>query len=431
MRQGAPVFEARDREALAARGIPIAEAERQLACFREPPPSVEILRPCALGDGIEVLRASEHNTYLAAFRRAADAGRFAKFVPASGAASRMFGDLVGDEALERFRTSLERFPFWPELSAELSRREELPPTSGRDALDALLDPDGLDYGRLPKALMIFHRPGRTPFDEQLVEAAAITRDATRRARAHFTIAPGSEAHFEAARRDRAPGLERDLDVRLDVSFSIQEPGTDTLSVDEAGRLLRGPDGALAFWPGGNGALLRNLAATSGDLVFVKNIDNVVPPGRAETVVHWKRLIAGRLVVLEGRAHQLIRALRGSETHEAPLEAAFEFWTGPLGGDGSLAPPPSSSVARREWLLERLDRPLRVCGVVRNEGEPGGIPCRVRDPSGTASLQIVESPQIDRDSPEQVARAAGASHFNPVDVVCALRDVDGRSRDLDP
>ena len=257
--------------------------------------------------------------------------------------------------VRRFEENRHRFPF---------------STDDVDALRAL-----------PKGLLPFHRFGattRTAFEEHLVEAAAIVRDGSGQCRLHVTVSPDHRAAFESALESARPRLEGETGARFDVTFSEQSPSTDTVALDESGRLFRDEDGRILFRPGGHGALLKNLQDTGGDVVLVKNIDNVVPDARRGPTILWKRLLAGYL-------------------------------------------------ARRERDSAR-DRPLRIVGVVRNEGEPGGGPFWVAGPGGE-SRQIVESAQVNLADPAQAAIWGAATHFNPVDLACSLRDAAGRPFDL--
>ena len=352
-------FTSEDRARIEAQGLTVEEVERQAALLRDPPPAAKLLRPCTAGDGVTRIDEGEHAELLALAGEAAGAGRLSKFVPASGAASRMFEFLRSGESdhpdVRRFRENASSFAF-----------------SAGD-LQAL--------AALPKGLLPFHRYAeavRTPFEEHLVEAAATVRDAVSVCRVHVTVSPGHRAAFEAVLERARPRLERETGAQFEVRFSEQGPSTDTVAIDEAGRLFRDSEGRLLFRPGGHGALLKNLAESGGDVVLVKNIDNVVPDDLRAPTLLWKRLLSGLLVQIE--------------------------------------------------RTSRRDRPLRACGVVRNEGEPGGGPFWVEGPGGE-TRQIVESAQVELANPEQAAIWNAATHFNPVDLACSLRDSSGRPFDL--
>jgi Domain of unknown function (DUF4301) len=430
----------RDREQIAAAGIAASEVARQLAIFRDPPPATYVLRPCRPGDGIRVLSDAEKPRLAALARQAVAAGRVSRFVPASGAATRMFKELAaylneegggpGPE-VETFFARLEELALAEPLREALGR--PFASASRREILACLLTPEGLGYADLPKGLIPFHRypeGPRTPFEEHLAEAAAGYRAADGLCRLCFTVPLQHQARFEALLRSAGPVLEARYGARLAVTFSHQEPATDTLAVDLDDHPFRQADGTLLFRPGGHGALLPNLAAWAregGDLVLIKNIDNVVPDAGKPLVQEWKEFLLGLLVELEARAHGLLARLAAEGPDAALLAEAERFLRDEL---SHVLPDDTGEEERARLVADRLARPLRVSGVVPNTGEPGGGPFWVRSTDGLVSLQIVETSQIDPDSPEQRERLAAATHFNPVDLVCALRDRAGRPHDLD-
>ncbi|MCB1036711.1 MAG: DUF4301 family protein, partial [Acidobacteria bacterium] len=280
------------------------------------------------------------------------------------------------------------------------------------------------------ALIPFHSGlfgPRTAFEEHLVEALAYARDAEGRCRLHFTVAEGELPRFEAHAAEAAERLKQaageDAAASFEIRFSLQHPATDTLALDEAGHPFRLEDGRLLLRPGGHGALLRNLQELEADLVFIKNIDNVVPDARKGPTLTWKRLLGGYLVTCQERIFEQLRHLDAGEPGAADEAVAFLV--------EELYLPPERVPAREErkaFAFELLNRPIRVCGVVLNTGEPGGGPFWVRGEDGLASRQIVEAAQI-ASAPDQQAILAAATHFNPVDLVCGLRDFRGRPFDL--
>jgi hypothetical protein len=475
-----PDLTAADLDQLAAAGIPPEEARRQLRLLGGPPRFARAVRPCRLGDGIVALGDREQPALTERFDRAAAAGRVVKFVPASGAATRMFrgllalsapsggggrlataelaaraeaGDAAAREAL-RFFERFGDFPFYDDLAAAMGdhgldlemcrRRGALGPI-----LDHLLTPAGgrgLDLAAAPKGLIPFHRyPGgerRTAFEEHLVEAAAYARDAAGVCRAHFTVQPEHVSAFGDHLARVGPGFELRYAARFEVGFSTQSHSTDTLAVDLEGRPFRQGDGTLLLRPGGHGALIGNLGALAAacdggpDLAVVKNVDNVVPDPGKPLVTRWQKLLGGKLLAVQERIFTALDRLEGAEgaASEEALAAALDEAARLLADDLSRPLPPAIAAAppaeRRAVLIERLDRPLRVCGVVRNQGEPGGGPFWAVGRDGEISLQIVESSQIDPDSPAQQAVLAASTHFNPVDLVCGLADRLGRPYRLD-
>lgn len=446
-----PALTERDREQIAAHGLDLAEVERQLRLFAAPPPRLRLLRPCRVGDGIVRIEAGETAGLVAAAEQAARSGRFRVFVPASGAATRMFESLLaatsepstladlerragaGDAAsadATRFWRHRHEFPFHDDLLAAVRRRGG-DPEDVNVCLAALLAADGLAYGDLPKALVAFHRAGdgpRTPFEEQILEAAAYATDAGSLCRVHFTIAACHEPAFRNLAERTRVALARTAGIHLEVDFSHQDPATDTIAVDLANRPFRQPDGSLLFRPGGHGALLANLSALQGDIVFVKNIDNSLPERGRPRVVLWKKLLGGLLVRLQSRIFEYLERLESAEATPEDLASALAFAEEEL---GYRMPAPLRAAAlerRRQALLALLDRPLRVCGVVANQGQPGGGPFWVEGPRGD-ERQIVEAAQVDPDSDSQREIWSTATHFNPVDIVCGLRDRLGRQYDL--
>jgi hypothetical protein len=394
----------KDLAQLAARGISADDALRQLETLRSPCRFLRLERPCVIGDGIQQISEDRQSELIDTHRQAALQGRWTKFVPASGAASRMFS-LEGQADLERLAEHLDRFAFYHDLESAAARSgcdlSELRSRRQHSALLAwLLDARGLGYRDLPKALLAFHRYdeiSRTPFEEHLREAACCFADSDRRCRVHFTVSPGHQPRFEELLIRLMPRLRMETDVTPDVEFSQQSPATDLLALDHDGRPLRNEDGSLILRPGGHGALLANLDSLRGDLVFVENIDNVRHWRWQVTAEHWLRVLGGYLVELQGEIR------RSSPSAENVAD-------------------PNVRLGQTKPLLHR---PLRVCGVVRNQGEPGGAPFWVQESDGSCSLQLVERAEVDPEDRAQQAVFAAATHFNPVFMALGVRDWRGR------
>jgi len=405
---------------------------------------VRLMRPAILGDGIDSLETGNDTRLLEKHRNAAETGRLSAFVPASGAATRMFQDLIRilrrncaeHEALERFehfKRNLERFPFFSPLEQVMKRdglslREKISRDEWRPILSYLLTDQGLNLADTPKALVPFHRYGdtvRTALEEHLVEACSYLRDREGVCRLHFTFAPGRLSSARQFIDNVLSPYEDALNVRLRIQLSTQDPSTDTPALCPNGELCRLTDGTLTLRPGGHGALLENLQTSKGDIVFIKNIDNVTPDHLKPPVIHYKKLLCGRFLELESELRRYLRIMSQRRLVASECEELFEFATGKL--HTPILPDPSSMNRdeTQRLLLEYLNRPLRVCGVVRNQGEPGGGPFWIREPTGNVSLQIVESAQVDHMEPEQHDIWHSATHFNPVDLVCGLRDWMGQ------
>jgi hypothetical protein len=425
-----------DLKQLARRGIPPAEAERQLALLARPARWAALVRACTPGDGIRILAPADLASLPAAAADAALAGRVTTFVPASGAATRMFKDLLAargapggpSAALAEFVAQLPRFAFVPELEHALAARglrlDEVRARGTYDGLlDALLGEGGLDYARRPKGLLPFHaskRGPRTPLEEHLVEASMVARDSGGRVRAHFTVSPEHLETFRAA-LDRVRGaIEAEQRVRLEVTFSVQKPSTDTLALDAGGAPFRDAGGALLLRPSGHGALIENLNELAGDLVFVKNVDNVASEAHRASTIEWMRALIGHAARLRARVDDLLGRLDRGDPAAARegVALATEVFGWPPAGEPTA-----------EWLRGALDRPLRVCGMVPNTGEPGGGPFWVRGPGGEVRPQIVESAEVDPGSPAQRQLLRAGAHFNPVFMALSLRDRHGKPHDL--
>lgn len=430
----------RDLEQLRARGVSPSDAAAQLALLRTPPPATVLDRPCSIGDGISRIEPQAQSALIDRGDTAAAAGRITKFVPASGAATRMFKDLISalqdprrpsaSPAARELFEQLDDFPFGEELR-KAAHLTGTPDTEAeeRRLLETLLQ--GMGYAQLPKGLIPFHRAGRprTAFEDQLLEGARYTRDAGGTCRMHFTVAPEFRAEFERALGEVAPELRRRRRAStLEVGFSEQAPSSDTLAIDSDGQPFRQADGSLLFRPGGHGSLIANLGALGGDIVVIKNVDNILPDEATTDVVRWKRMLIGHLAQVESEVFEVMAACEPEEAPAPALDRAIAFAAFRF----SRRPPRElrDNAEKRRWVFDTLDRPIRVCGVVRNEGEPGGAPFWVVEHDGTRSVQIVEPSQVDARHPDQARIFKSAGYFNPVDIVCGLRSRRGEPFDLD-
>jgi len=454
------IFTAQDIRQIRDRGMTPEMVLSQLQRFKKGFPFAKLKRPCTLGDGIISLGEEDIQRLSSLYTEAALSGRVMKFVPASGAATRMFKSLlavhnryIGKEEEEKqgftlsaddpderaFRECLEkidRFAFFQDLKAVLSRDglrlEGLIREKRYDVLlDYLLTNRGLNLARLPKGLIPFHvypDHTRTPFQEHLVESAAYTKDRGGRVLLHFTVSREHEAAF-LEHCERVRTCHEDPGTSFKVTFSIQKPSTDTIAADLDNRPFRDDEGALLFRPGGHGALLENLSEIRGDIVFIKNIDNVVPDRLKEPTFTYKKALGGYLLELQGRVFKVLDGLS---------QGAFERkdvreMVGSLREELALAVAEDLEGASRQEqvrvLLHYLNRPLRVCGMVKNVSEPGGGPFWVEHSDGSITRQIVEASQVDMESKEQRAIWESSTHFNPVDLVCGVRNHKGKPFDL--
>lgn len=432
-----------DKEVLAKKSITEAQITEQLACFEKGFPYLKLDGAASIGKGIIAPDAEEQKAYLEAWEQytAGSCNRIVKFVPASGAASRMFKNLfefLGAEYNEpntdfekKFFTRIADFAFYQDLNAACLKNQgmeipELTKAGNYKAVVAnLLEAAGLNYGALPKGLLKFHRyenGARTPMEEHLVEGALYAAGKGGKVNVHFTVSTEHRALFEQLIAEKAKEYAAKYKVEYDITLSEQKPSTDTVAADMENKPFR-DKGKILFRPGGHGALIENLNDLDADIVFIKNIDNVVPDRLKEDTVTYKKLIAGVLVTLQKQAFEYLRLLdSGAYSHEQ-IEEIIRFVQQQLFcrktdikdmEDGDLV----------LYLKKKLNRPMRVCGMVKNVGEPGGGPFLAYNQDGTISLQILESSQIDMKDPEKKKMFETGTHFNPVDLVCAVRDYKG-------
>ncbi|MBD5214711.1 MAG: DUF4301 family protein [Bacteroidales bacterium] len=439
-----------DKEVLARRGVTESQLLEQIDRFKTGFPYLRIADSARVGDGITALSADEEKSAIARWDEyLADGGRVAKFVPASGAASRMFKSLFAfvdgdaDQPVEgsdvaRLLADIEHLPFYKELDSLLlkskgkSIRQLLHEGRAKDVVAAIILPDGLNYGNLPKGLLSFHSypdgSVRTPVEEQLVEGAQSATGKDGVVRLHFTVSGNHRALFEKKLAEAIPAVEKRMGVKFDVTMSEQKPSTDTVAVNPDNTLFR-EDGELVFRPGGHGALIRNLNDIDSEVVFVKNIDNVVPDSRRDSTIYYKKVLAGYLIELHDAIYKYYTALRSGSYDRSTLDEIISF----MGDKLSIKFPDSVKVMAdsdlADFLASKLNRPLRVAGMVRNEGEPGGGPYLTYNADGTVSPQVLESTQIDSANAGYVEMMNRATHFNPVDLVCYINDFEGRPFDL--
>ena len=301
---------------------------------------------------------------------------------------------------------------------------------GKDVIAAIIKPEGLNYGYLPKGLLKFHRysdDSRTPLEEHLMEGAQTAADANGIVRLHFTVSPDHRKLFEQKVAEAVPAMEQKTGKKFEISFSEQKSSTDTVAANPDNTPFV-EEGKLLFRPGGHGALIENLNDIDSTVVFIKNIDNVVPDALREPTVLYKKVLAGYLVEIHDKIEAYSRTLATGSYDREKLDEMAGFMA------DVLATRPSKDVYESDellagWLSGRLNRPVRVCGMVKNEGEPGGGPFIIRESDGSTSPQILESHQIDPSNAEYAAMMSQATHFNPVDLVCWLNDVDGNHFDL--
>ncbi len=426
----------------------------QIERFRKGFPWLDIVAPATPGKGIEVLDEQAASEAAAYADKARVAGK-CKFVPASGAASRMFKDIfAGMDVLRggadvpagspvaRLAASIRDFAFYTE---EVFGTPEDSPAYRRKVAENLLTDSGLDYGSKPKGVLKFHRypqEVRTALAEHLVEAQEYMRNADGSCNLTVTISPEHRPLFEAALAEVKPVFEQRYGVRYNLTFTYQDKATDTVAVTPDNEPFLDENGQILRRPAGHGALIYNLNQVEDELVSIKNIDNVAHERFLPVTARYKKVLMGRALALRDRIFGFLQAL---DVESDPCSAscialcaqieAFLANTlcvslpgvaaGPAGATASA----SAAAARVALLRAKLNRPIRVCGMVKNQGEPGGGPFIIRAADGSTSLQILESVQINKDNPAAVAALSSATHFNPVDLVCCLRNYKGEKFNL--
>ncbi|MBQ9398612.1 MAG: DUF4301 family protein [Bacteroidales bacterium] len=431
------MFTQKDIRQIEARGADLSQIELQIEHFKKGFPWMKIVAPATPQRGIRVLSEEDAREAADYYERASVVGK-CKFVPASGAASRMFKDMFsGLEKLEtgedlpadapgaKLAARIQDFAFY---TPELFGHPEDSAAYRKDVLRKLLKEDGLAYGAKPKGVLKFHRYAdevRTAIAEHLVEAQEYMRDYDDICALVVTISPEHRELFEQALAEVKPVYEKKYGVKYDITFTYQDKATDTIAVDPDNEPFRTEDGSLLFRPAGHGALIHNLNKVDAELVSIKNIDNVAHEKLLPVTALYKRVLMGEALRLRDIIFRYIRQINAAPSEEL-CDKIENFLDGVL---CIKLPRVDSLEARVAQLRAKLNRPIRVCGMVRNEGEPGGGPYIVEGKDGSTSLQILESVQINKADPAAAGAMAKATHFNPVDLVCILRDSRGNRFDL--
>ncbi len=435
-----------DQALLSKKGISAEQVAEQLKTFKTGFPFLKIESAATIGQGVLNPSQSEIDEYLKIWDSyCAEGNSILKFVPASGAASRMFKDLFGFLSAEydvpvtdfekNFFANIEKFAFYADLDAtcrknkSLSVKELIEQGKYKDVVFNLLDFTGMNYGSLPKGLLKFHNYdccARTSAEEHFVEGAmyAATDGVVK---LHFTVSPNHKALFEELVAERKEHYEQKFGVRYEISFSEQKQCTDTIAVDADNAPFR-ENGAIVFRPGGHGALIENLNDIDADVIFIKNIDNVVPDRLKPDTVTYKKLLAGILVDIQKKTFEYLRLIdSGKYTHEQ-VEEMIRFLQQVLQcRNADIKDMEDCDLVL--YLRSKFNRPVRVCGMVKNVGEPGGGPFLAYNQDGTVSLQILESSQIDMANETAKSMFENGTHFNPVDLVCAVKNYKGEKFNL--
>ncbi|MBQ4913080.1 DUF4301 family protein [Maribacter sp. MMG018] len=444
-------FTSQDLEQMANKGIAKEKVLDQINTFKEGIPFVDLQNAAVVGNGIYRFTKDEEEELIKLYETRLKNLEVLKFVPASGAASRMFKALfafldsydpeketlesylgrTGNKDIQKLSDGLEHMPFYESVMKRLPKDFKNEGEKVYRFVAELLGADAMNYGFYPKGLLPFHKYGEhtaTPFEEHLKESASYA-SSSNKAKLHFTISEQHEDMFKSELEKVGERVSNDTGVTYTVGYSFQKPSTDTIAVDMENKPFRNQDGTVLFRPGGHGALIENLNEQDADIIFIKNIDNVAVMNDAQAVADSKKVLAGILLKVQEQAFSYAEKLDKEDLSEEEITAIASFLETKLNVKFNDRFNELTKKEKVAFLKDKINRPIRVCGMVKNEGEPGGGPFWIKNSEGEVSLQIVESAQIDMNNAAQVEILKNATHFNPVDLVCGIRDYKGHKYDL--
>lgn len=438
-------FSEKDLQQIEKHNLNIAQIERQVENFVKGFSFVNLEKPAVIGDGILRIEENEIPTYVKSFENYAENSSILKFVPASGAATRMFKDLYDfkstynpiESKLEDYPSvkqvldNIKQFAFYEKLQS-LGVERLLEDKKYLEVINLILNDDALSYGQSPKAVILFHKyenQVRTAFEEHLVEAAEYCVNKDRKVRLHFTISENHSDKFKSLLESVKKDYEKTYNCEYEIEFSFQKSSTDTVAVNMDNSLAYNENGDIIFRPAGHGALIENLNDINADIVFIKNIDNVIHDKYKDTTYKYKKLLAGVLVSLKNQVDSYLHILYNEDCDKVDFFAIQNFCKKNLATETKNIDEFESISEYKHYLIDLLDRPIRVCGMVKNENQPGGGPFWVRGNNDEVSLQIVESAQVDMANVSQKSIFNQSTHFNPVDLVCSVKRFNGEKFDL--
>jgi hypothetical protein len=443
-------FTEKDIQQFIDKGISKEKVLNQIEIFKEGIPFVKLEKAAVVEEGILRFSKDEENGFISSFEQKRKDLLLLKFVPASGAASRMFKAMFNfiatynpaeeslseyiertdDKAIKQFAEGIENLPFYSLIFERVSEKVNSEGELVYHFVKEMLEEDGLNYGFYPKGLLPFHKyetNSATPFEEHLNEASLYAKTEGN-ANLHFTISEQHDAMFKKEYENVSPRISEKTNTNFSVSYSNQKSSTDTLAVDMNNEPFRNTDGSILFRPGGHGALIENLNDQDADIIFIKNIDNVVIASNLEAVSDSKKILAGLLLEKQVKAFKYAEILdSGVSTME--LETITTFLKTELNVRFEKDFDAKTDKEKSADLKTKINRPIRICGMVKNEGEPGGGPFWIKDGKGNVSLQIIESAQINMADSNQVSILKNSTHFNPVDLVCGIRNYKGEKYNL--
>jgi hypothetical protein len=444
-------FSEKDYLQLTGKGITKKKVEDQIKTFIEGIPFVQLDAPAVVKNGILKISSKKEKVFIDKFESTKSELSLLKFVPASGAASRMFKSLFnfldsyhpdqegldlylassGDRVLIKFFKEIEEFPFYDLVLERIKEKTASKDEARYLFVKEMLSESGLNYGFYPKGLLPFHKFEDalvTPFEEHLAEGASYANK-NQEAHLHFTISEQHRSLFDSEWNRIKSRVLKTTDTNFHITYSYQKSSTDTIAVTLENEPFRNEDNSLLFRPGGHGALIENLDEQNADIIFIKNIDNVVTRSGSTEIAHYKKILAGVLLKVQEKVFNYASLLEGNKFDGEQLEEMKSFLEKKLNVRFAENFDGFTLGEQIEILKDKFHRPIRVCGMVKNEGEPGGGPYWVRDQNGNVSLQIVESAQVDMSNTRQATIFKEATHFNPVDIVCGVKDHKGEKYKL--
>lgn len=444
------MFTNKDHKQIKNKGIAIEQIEKQLQNFKTGFPPIKLVKVATKEHGIKVFDDNEITELVRSYTVRTKNKEILKFVPASGAASRMFKNLLNflnlneseqKEELKNDNSFNSAFYFFKQLQnfAFHNKLENILKENNIDIKDAnynailkyFLTKSGMDYSELPKALLHFHKyknGARTSIEEHLVEAAKYSTSKGNIARIHFTLSEEHISDIKNLFNEVIPLYEKEFNLKYEINFSVQNQSTDTIAVNLINKPFRLQDGSILFRPGGHGALIDNLNNLDADIIFIKNIDNVVPDRLKAETIKYKKVIGAHLIYLQQKLFDFLKKLEKDESGKIINDIIYFFEKELM----FIFPENFKKINIREkikYLKTKLKRPIRICGMVKNEGEPGGGPFWVKNEDGSVSLQIIEASQINTQDKNQLEILSNSTHFNPVDLVCTTKDHNGNKFDL--
>jgi hypothetical protein len=440
--------------------VPVNKIIEQIKIFEKGIPYLKLFRPCVIGDGVKVVTEDEQEIYIKKFNSALDEVRVVKFVPASGAATRMFKkqlsvlvkhgkidfkkikQLAGNEdedckATFEFFENIHRFAFFNELKETIENNGKrlddlIADENVSEVIRFVVDNVGLNYANLPKGCILFHSyidGSRTAFEEHLVEAMNYAAGKNKVVKVHFTISPEHEKEIKRLFNSLFENYNRQS-WKFDVEFSFQSPSTDTVSVTVDNRPFRDEKGKIVFRPGGHGTLLKNLNDLKADIVSIKNIDNIVPDHLRDVTYKYKKILGGYLISLQEKVFAFLEKIDKQKVDGELISETIRFLKDEFAIDLSDKLKTKTLPEKINYLFNFLNRPIRICGMVKKENHPGGSPFWVEGENGEITKQIVETAQVDLSNQKQFKILDEATHFSPVDLACGVKDYKGNHFNLE-